>query len=73
MEIGREIIYSEGDSHLVVNKMSKVFKTEVLWTRNRDGNVSIVGIETEMLVYNQGTYFHASRIYRKLGKTFASR
>ncbi|KAJ8447577.1 hypothetical protein Cgig2_031190 [Carnegiea gigantea] len=42
MELGREIIYSEEDSNLVMNKMSKAFKTEVLWTRNRDGNGELI-------------------------------
>lgn len=42
MSFGREIIYVEGDRNLVVNKMIRVFNEGVMWSRNRDGSVSLV-------------------------------
>jgi len=41
MSFGREIIHVEGDRNLVVNKMTRVFNKGVMWSRNRDGSVSL--------------------------------
>ena len=36
MSFGRETIDHDGGKNLVVNKMSKVYKKGVVWSRNRD-------------------------------------
>ena len=38
---GRVIIHVEGDRNLVVNKMTRVFNKGVMWSRNRDGSISL--------------------------------
>ena len=42
MQLGAEIINSDADKDLVVNKMARTLRQGILWTRNRDGKVSLL-------------------------------
>jgi len=42
MQLGAEIIDNDADRDLVVNKMARTLRQGALWTRNRDGKVSLL-------------------------------
>jgi len=42
IQLGAEVINSDADKDLVVNKMARTLRQGTLWTKNRDGKVSLL-------------------------------